>query len=62
MSKYVVTGPVAFMGHPPGDTFEAELDPALEARAIARGSIKKTTRKKEDGDAETDRATGQTHD
>jgi hypothetical protein len=62
MSKYVVSGPVAFMGHSPGETFEADLDAELEARALARGSIKKTTRKKEDGDAETDRATGQAHD
>jgi hypothetical protein len=59
MTKYKVTGPTAFMGFQPGETFEADLEPGLEERALERGSITKaTTRKKEDGDAETDRATG----
>jgi hypothetical protein len=61
MTKYTVSGPTAFMGHAPGETFDADLDDALEARALDRGSIKKTTRKKEDGDAETDRATRPDH-
>ena len=38
-TKYKVTGPVAFDEHPPGEEFEAELDPDLEERALERGSI-----------------------
>jgi hypothetical protein len=40
MTVYKVTGPVAFAGHQPGEEFEADLDPAQEARAKARGSIR----------------------
>jgi len=39
MTKYVVSGPVAFDDHAPGEEFEADLDPDLEARALERGSI-----------------------
>ena len=40
---------ITFQGHEPGDQFEAELDEALERRAIERGQIKPvtTTKKKE---------------
>lgn len=41
-TRYTVTGPYAFGDHQPGDVFEEELDPELEARAIERGSITKT--------------------
>jgi hypothetical protein len=48
MTAYKVTGPTAFMGHPPGEEFEADLDPALEERALDRGSIRKTHHKKKE--------------
>lgn len=47
MTTYKVTGPTAYKGYRPGETFEADLDPAAERRAVERGSIKKTTVKKE---------------
>ena len=59
MTRYTVTGPVAFGDWQPGEEFEADLDPELEARALERGSISKgkhTRKKEEDGDAEADRA------
>lgn len=39
MSRYRVVGKHAYREHPPGETFEAELDPAAEKRALARGDI-----------------------
>jgi hypothetical protein len=55
MSKktYEVTGNTAYLGHQPGETFEADLDDGQEDRALARGSIKvkKTTKKEEGNDA-----------
>jgi len=48
VTTYKVTGQTSFQGHKPGEQFEADLDPDLERRAIARGSIKKTPKKKED--------------
>lgn len=51
-TRYAVTGSTAFLGHAPGDEFEADLDPGLERRALERGQIKpvhkKTPAKKED--------------
>jgi hypothetical protein len=47
MTTYRVTGPTPFMGYRPGETFDADLDPELEQRAVERGSIKKTTAKKQ---------------
>jgi hypothetical protein len=47
MTTYKVTGP-AFQGHQPGETFEAELDPALEARAKERGQIRVLKRDEKD--------------
>lgn len=41
MTTYKVTGPTGYAGHAEGATFEADLDPAAERRAIERGSIKK---------------------
>ena len=38
---YRVTGTLGFRGHKPGETFEAVLDPRAEARAIARGNIRR---------------------
>ena len=38
----------AFQGHQPGETFEADLEPGLQRRAIARGQIKKVTPKKKE--------------
>ncbi len=45
-TTYKVTGPTGFAGHKPGETFEADLDPQLEQRALERGSIKKVPAKK----------------
>ena len=36
----------AFRGHQAGDEFEADLDPALERRALERGQIKKVPRRR----------------
>ena len=56
-TKYKVTGPVAFNDVEPGEEFEAELDPDLEARALERGSITKSKDVKKGGnDAEADSA------
>jgi len=49
-TTYKVTGEVPFDIYQPGETFEAELDPELEERALERGSIEVVggrTRKKE---------------
>jgi hypothetical protein len=40
-TTYTVTGNTPFDDHQPGETFEAELDPELEERALERGSIVK---------------------
>jgi hypothetical protein len=50
MTTYKVTGNTPFMGHEPGDTFDDDLDEALEARAVERGSItvEQTTKKKKE--------------
>jgi hypothetical protein len=37
---YEVIGKRAYREHPPGSRFEARLDRAAEARAVARGSIR----------------------
>ena len=56
-TKYKVTGPVAFMDVEPGEEFEADLDPDLEARALERGSITKSKDVKKGGtNAEADSA------
>lgn len=39
MSLYEVVGRHAYREHAPGETFEADLDAAVEQRAIARGDI-----------------------
>ena len=39
-TTYKVTGLTAYAGHRPGETFEADLDPGQERRAVERGSIK----------------------
>lgn len=39
MKTYIVTGTRPFLGHQPGETFEAELAEWEEGRAVARGSI-----------------------
>ena len=46
-TTYTVTGSTAFDDHQPGETFEADLDPELEERALERGSIVKGKPKKE---------------
>jgi hypothetical protein len=56
VTKYVVTAATGFGKHKQGDEFEADLDPGLEQRAIARGSIKPVNtkpkaKKKEGSDA-----------
>jgi hypothetical protein len=42
----------AFRGHQPGEQFDADLDEALERRAIERGQIKKVTTKKKEEKAD----------
>lgn len=39
MSTYLVTGRTAYREHTIGSTFDADLDPAAERRAIQRGAI-----------------------
>jgi hypothetical protein len=48
-TTYTVTGNTPFDDHQPGETFEAELDPELEERALERGSIVKGTAKPKKG-------------
>ena len=53
MTTYKVTGSTTFAGHPPGEEFDAELDPDQERRAKERGSIrvvKRDTKPKEEED------------
>ena len=38
--RYLVTGRRQYRWHKPGTTFEANLDPDAERRAIERGSIR----------------------
>jgi hypothetical protein len=38
--EYLVTGKRNYRGHEPGTTFEANLAPGPEGRAIARGDIR----------------------
>jgi len=40
MTRYKVTGSTGFLGHKPGEEFDADLDPDLERRAKQRGSIR----------------------
>ena len=40
MTVYKVMSETRFMGHEPGEEFEAELDEATERRAKERGSIR----------------------
>lgn len=49
---YEVSGPTSFLGHAPGETFTASLDPDLERRALGRGSIRVVTKPKP-GEKET---------
>lgn len=54
MTTYKVTGTTAYMGHQPGEEFDADLDDDAEARALERGSIeivKNSKRKGEQADA-----------
>lgn len=37
--RYIVSGNRPYRGHQPGATFEAQLEPVIEARATARGAI-----------------------
>lgn len=46
MKKYEVCGVRPFGEHKPGETFEAELTEAQEARAIGRESIRLVETKK----------------
>lgn len=39
MGSYTVVGEMAFRGHAPGETFEADLSEDEESRAVSRGSI-----------------------
>ena len=44
-TSYVVSGSTPFMGHAPGEKFDAELGADQERRALARGSIKRAPAK-----------------
>lgn len=48
MTTYKVTGSTSYLGHKPGESFEADLDQEQERRAVARGSIRVVKRKKEE--------------
>jgi hypothetical protein len=37
--KYRVNAPTPVLDHEPGETFEADLDPTLEARLLAGGAL-----------------------
>jgi hypothetical protein len=39
-TTYKVVALTPYMGHQPGETFEADLDPDQARRALERGSIK----------------------
>lgn len=56
MTVYKVTGNTAYLGHQPGEEFEADLDEAAERRAKERGSIRvvkrDTNKEKEEADDE----------
>jgi len=39
VSVYLVTGPRAYRGYQPGETFEALLPPQVEERAIRFGAV-----------------------
>ena len=39
MTMYLVRGPLRYREHEVGETFEAELDPMAEARALELGTI-----------------------
>ena len=54
MTTYKVTGSVAYMGHKPGEVFEADLDENAERRAIDRGAISKTRAKPTEEEENTD--------
>ena len=56
MTVYRVTGSLPYLGHKPGEVFEADLEPNQERRALERGAIAKskakpTTEKEQDDDA-----------
>lgn len=38
--NYEVSAPSAVLGHGPGESFEADLDPVQEARLLAGGALK----------------------
>jgi len=48
MTRYQVTGTLPFLGHQPGETFDAHLTPDHEQRAKARGSIRVVKRDDDD--------------
>ena len=52
MTTYKVIGATAYLGHQPGEEFEAELSEDQERRAKERGSIRVVKRndKKEEDD------------
>jgi hypothetical protein len=39
VTLYLVVGRLDYREHPPGQIFEADLDPAAEQRAVERGNI-----------------------
>ena len=56
MTVYKVTGSTAYMGHRPGEEFEAELTAEQERRAKERGSIRVVKRETKPKEEEVDDA------
>jgi len=50
VGKYRVKGSHRFLGHEPGEEFEADLDEGQEKRAVARGSISRVNKKSADAE------------
>lgn len=44
-TTYTVTGPVAVLGHEPGTSFSADLEPKHERRLLAAGHLSIGTRR-----------------
>jgi hypothetical protein len=52
VTRYRVTGAVPYLGHQPGEEFEAELSDDQEDRALKRGALKKVRRAPKDDEKE----------
>jgi hypothetical protein len=52
VTRYRVTSAVPYLGHQPGDEFDAELADDQEDRALKRGALKKIRRASQDDEKE----------